>query len=83
MPLYEYECKKCEDVFEVTQKFSDEPLKKCPECGGAVKKIMSMSSFHLKGSGWFKSSSSSKDKGAECKDKSSDKPDCSGCPSAE
>lgn len=53
MPLYEYQCSKCEKVQEVMQKFSDAPLTECPECGGAVQKLMSMSSFMLKGSGWY------------------------------
>ena len=33
MPTYIYECSKCEHSFEEWQKVSDEPLKKCPECG--------------------------------------------------
>ncbi|MGC9323230.1 MAG: FmdB family zinc ribbon protein [Desulfomonilia bacterium] len=35
------------------QKFSDSPLKACPSCGGPVKKLVSRSSFQLKGSGWY------------------------------
>jgi len=53
MPLYEYRCSKCEVVHEVMQKFSDAPLEKCPQCQGAVSKLMSLSSFALKGSGWY------------------------------
>jgi putative FmdB family regulatory protein len=53
MPLYEYECVKCEKVHEIMQKFSDGPLSECPDCHGQVSKIMSMSSFALKGSGWY------------------------------
>jgi putative FmdB family regulatory protein len=53
MPLYEYQCSKCEKVHEVVQKFSDAPLDKCPECSAPVSKLMSMSSFALKGSGWY------------------------------
>lgn len=55
MPLYEYKCEKCQNVFEVMQKFSDEPLKECtnPECKGSVQKLMSMNSFSLKGTGWY------------------------------
>lgn len=53
MPRYEYECNKCEKVFEVMQKFSDAPLAKCPECSGPVTKVFSLSSFALKGSGWY------------------------------
>ena len=65
MPVYEYECPACEKVYEVHQGMNDEPLKSCSVCGGEVKKIMSMSSFHLKGGGWYSdgyaSSSSSKE----------------------
>ena len=51
MPIYEYKCTKCNNVFEVLQKFSDTPITHCPRCGGSVKK--SESSFRLKGSGWY------------------------------
>jgi putative FmdB family regulatory protein len=53
MPIYEYECKKCGHFEEVMQKISDPPVSECPECHGAMKKLMSMNSFHLKGSGWY------------------------------
>ncbi|MEE4243612.1 MAG: zinc ribbon domain-containing protein [Desulfopila sp.] len=53
MPVYEYECNDCEKVFEVQQKISDEPIKICPECQGEVRKLVSMSSFQLKGGGWY------------------------------
>ncbi|MCI5140367.1 MAG: zinc ribbon domain-containing protein [Candidatus Electrothrix sp. ATG1] len=53
MPVYEYECPACEKVFEVHQGMNDSPLTSCSVCGGEVKKIMSMSSFHLKGGGWY------------------------------
>jgi len=53
MPVYEYECKACEKILEVQQRMSDDPLSQCPDCGGAVTKIMSRSSFQLKGGGWY------------------------------
>ncbi|GAB6182494.1 FmdB family zinc ribbon protein [Thermodesulfovibrio hydrogeniphilus] len=53
MPIYEYECMNCHKIHEVMQKFSDEPLKKCAICGGELKKLISQSSFILKGSGWY------------------------------
>ena len=57
MPIYEYACKKCDGEFEVSQRITDEPLKRylCPHCGKrtAVAKLISRSSFHLKGSGWY------------------------------
>jgi len=53
LPLYEYECKKCGHKFEKIQLFSDKPIKKCPECGGAVEKLISRSAVQFKGSGWY------------------------------
>jgi putative FmdB family regulatory protein len=53
MPLYEYECTTCKKVHEVVQKFSDAPLEKCPVCDGPVTKLISSSSFALKGTGWY------------------------------
>jgi len=55
MPIYEYQCNKCGNVFEVMQKFSDAPLKKHEKCGGKVEKLISRSGFQLKGGGWFAS----------------------------
>lgn len=52
MPIYEYACKKCGN-FEVTQRITEDPLKKCPTCGTKVTKLISPSAFHLKGSGWY------------------------------
>jgi len=53
MPLYEYKCKSCGDVFEVMQKFSDEPLTLHEVCGGAVERLISPPAFQFKGSGWY------------------------------
>ena len=53
MPIYEYECSKCRQITEALQKFSDPPLKDCPLCSGRLKRLMSINSFHLKGSGWY------------------------------
>ncbi len=53
MPLYEYECTQCGQVEEALQKFSDKPLKKCRHCSGSLRKLISNSSFHLKGTGWY------------------------------
>jgi putative FmdB family regulatory protein len=54
MPVYEYECLSCGKVHEIRQGFNDEPLNECPDCNGSLKKLISMSSFVLKGSGWYK-----------------------------
>ena len=70
MPIYEYRCEKCGD-FEVTQRITEDPLKKCPTCKRKVSKLMSSTSFQLKGSGWYvtdyarKEKSGAKDAGAK------------------
>lgn len=53
MPIYEYRCEKCGKVFEVLQRFSDDPVKIHEACGGEVEKLISHSAFKLKGSGWY------------------------------
>ncbi len=53
MPLYEYQCSKCGNVFEVRQKFSDDPVTVHENCGGSVVKLMSAPAFQFKGSGWY------------------------------
>jgi putative FmdB family regulatory protein len=53
MPIYEYECKECGKIEEVSQKFSDKPLTQCKKCSGKLHKLISQSSFHLKGTGWY------------------------------
>src|SRR5580692_8596929 len=68
MPLYEYRCAKCGNVFEVIQKFADAPLTEHPDCGGAVERLLSTSALQFKGSGWYvndyaKKSSSGKSEG--------------------
>ena len=62
MPLYEYQCKKCKHRFEKIQKFSDPPVRKCPECGGAVEKLISQSAVQFKGSGWYVTDYAKKEK---------------------
>jgi putative FmdB family regulatory protein len=63
MPIYEYECTKCGHITEAWQKFSDPPLSKCQHCKGKMRKLISQSSFHLKGTGWYVTDYASK-KGA-------------------
>jgi len=68
--IYEYRCKACEEIFEVWQKMSDPAPGACEKCGkGPVERIISSSSFALKGGGWYSngyqktSNGSSKDSG--------------------
>ena len=74
VPLYEYQCKKCKHRFEKIQKFSDKPLKKCPECGGPVEQLLSAPAAHFKGSGFYvtdyaRKGSGSSDEGSAAKPK--------------
>ena len=88
MPVYEYECPACEKIIEVQQRMADDPLTQCPECDGPVKKIMSRSSFQLKGGGWYADGYSSAKGKTDTKKESSptpSKPPCKSggsCPAA-
>ena len=54
MPVYEYQCKACGHEFEREQRISDPPVKKCPSCGAAkARRLISRTSFVLKGGGWY------------------------------
>ncbi len=80
MPLYEYCCTDCGIQFELRQKFSDNPATECPRCGGAVDKLISQTSFALKGSGWYTEGYSKKTSatGTSCGKEGA----CATCPSA-
>ncbi len=87
MPVYEYECDTCRKVFEVQQRMADAPLSSCPECEGSVKKVMSMSSFQLKGGGWYADGYASTQKGVGSSAAATTPPPCSSggcakCPAA-
>src|SRR5690349_24904694 len=53
MPLYDYRCHKCGEVFEVRQKFSDELLRQHEGCGGELERLISAPALQFKGSGWY------------------------------
>lgn len=53
MPIYEYECEDCGAGLEVIQKASDPRRKKCPKCGGKLKKKISAPAIQFKGTGWY------------------------------
>ena len=53
MPLYEYKCQKCGEVFEVKQKFADEPLTVHEKCGGPLERLISAPALQFKGTGWY------------------------------
>jgi putative FmdB family regulatory protein len=53
VPIYEYKCTKCGEIFEAFQKITDEPVSQCKFCNAKVEQLISHSSFQLKGSGWY------------------------------
>ncbi len=93
MPIYEYKCSKCGEIFEAFQKINDNPLKECKFCKGSVTRLISQTSFQLKGSGWYLtdyarknapagSSGDSETKSKESASKPADKPKDAGSPSS-
>lgn len=76
MPIYEYQCGACGHQLEVIQKVNDAELKTCPKCGKAqLTKLISSSSFQLKGSGWYKTGTLSGSPDSSAKTDTSDKKD--------
>lgn len=53
MPIYEYECKRCKEIFEILHKIDDECKIACPKCLGSARKLISATNFVLKGSGFY------------------------------
>ena len=53
MPTYAYRCGACEHQFEQMQRFSDDPLRECPSCGGLVRRVIQPVGIVFKGSGWY------------------------------
>jgi putative FmdB family regulatory protein len=85
MPIYEYECQACHHRFEEWQKMSDKPVKVCPKCKARkVDKLISHTSFQLKGGGWYSDLYASQKPGAPAAasesspEKSGDKPAAAG-----
>jgi putative FmdB family regulatory protein len=90
MPIYEYQCQKCGTI-EVTQRITEKALIKCPTCKSKVKRLISNTSFQLKGTGWYvtdyarkgqtngeaKSDNGSKSASSESKSDSGSKPSAS------
>ncbi len=77
MPLYTYECENCGVVFERQQKFTDKPIKRCPECSkNTVRRVIQPAGIIFKGSGWYKtdsrSSSTDTSSGSSSKSKKSE-----------
>jgi putative FmdB family regulatory protein len=53
MPIYEYQCDRCNELFEIFHKIDEECKVACPKCLGPVKKLISATNFVLKGSGFY------------------------------
>ena len=95
MPIYEYQCEKCNTVTEKLQAMGDKPLRKCPSCGGRLHKNLSPGAFVFKGAGFYANDYAHKSheggngrsskKPAACPVSSGDAPPpaCAGCPKAE
>ena len=73
MPIYEYQCRKC-GTFEATQRITDKALSKCPTCKAKVKKLISNTSFQLKGTGWYVTDYARKGQNGEAKSGNGEKP---------
>ena len=73
MPTYEYACSKCGEHTEVVQSFHDDPLKKCPACGGRLKKVFGSVGIVFKGSGFYKTDSRNGSKTSKVAASGSDK----------
>ena len=74
MPIYEYACEKCENEFEVEQRITEDPIKTCPSCKARkARRLISRTSFVLKGGGWYSdlyaSPGAKKDEGKKSDDK--------------
>ncbi|MET8693397.1 FmdB family zinc ribbon protein [Streptomyces bauhiniae] len=57
MPTYQYQCKDCGEGLEAVQKFTDDALTECPNCGGPLKKVFSAVGIVFKGSGFYRNDS--------------------------
>jgi putative FmdB family regulatory protein len=76
MPIYEYECQSCDHRFEEWQKMSDKPVKVCPKCKARkVEKLISHTSFQLKGGGWYSDLYASQKPGSGSAESSGGKPE--------
>ncbi len=67
MPIYEYKCKSCENLFEIQHGINEVAKRKCPECGGNMQRLISQNAFLLKGGGWYKDGYSAGNSGNEKK----------------
>lgn len=86
MPTYSYHCDTCGHDFDAVQRFADEPLKECPQCGAAIRRVIQPVGVVFKGSGWYitdsrKGSSEGSESSSRAKS-SSDSPEKAGAATA-
>jgi len=74
MPIYEYKCKKCGYRFEKTRRITAAPIRRCPKCRGQVSRLLSSTTFILKGSGWYATDYTRKGKGKKTDTDKEEKP---------
>lgn len=80
MPTYSYHCDTNDHDFDIVQRFADDALTVCPECGGSVRRVIQPVGVVFKGSGWYINDSrkSSEGAGAGSRGKSSEKSESAG-----
>lgn len=57
MPTYSYACTACDNAFDISQKFTDDALTTCPECGGRLRKVYGSVGVTFKGGGFYRTDS--------------------------
>ncbi len=80
MPTYEYECEKCANKFEASQKITAEPLTECPKCKGKINRLISSGiGVIFKGPGFYQTDYKNKKPEKICPSKNKDNPSCKKC----
>ena len=80
MPTYTYRCTACSHQFDIFQKFSDNPLSECPECGSPVRKVFQPVGIVFKGSGWYVTDSRKSDADTKTAASKTDSPEKTSTP---
>lgn len=86
MPAYDFKCRACSKVFEVSRPASDDSPVACPDCGGGTKRVFSAVGVHFKGSGFHNTDNRAKPKEADAPapacEAAGSSGSCAGCPAA-
>jgi putative FmdB family regulatory protein len=77
MPLYDYQCSKCQHVVEVRHGFNDTYAEACPACGGELKRVINPAPIIFKGSGFYVTDSRKKESSGDSTSSSSSSPSTS------